>query len=138
MSGEATDALLHSFMDDLFGQFTGFGPSRFWPAGYVPLTGSAKGERRGLLRLRVREACPRAFGIYGMLDSRGRLIYVGKAKSLRVRLLGYLRKRGRDKKARRIEQYTRTILWETTPDEFGALLRELELIHRWLPRFNVM
>src|SRR5262249_33260703 len=53
-------------------------------------------------------------------------------------LLGYLRKRGRDQKAKRIQQYTRTILWETAPDEFGALLRELELIHRWLPRFNVM
>jgi excinuclease UvrABC nuclease subunit len=51
-----------------------------------------------------------------MLDSRGRLIYIGKAKSLRVRLLGYLRKRGRDKKARRIQQYTRTILWETAPE----------------------
>jgi excinuclease ABC subunit C len=73
-----------------------------------------------------------------MLDSRGRLIYIGKAKFLRVRLLGYLRRRGRDRKARRIQQYTRTILWETAPDEFGALLRELELIHRWLPRFNVM
>jgi excinuclease ABC subunit C len=73
-----------------------------------------------------------------MLDSRGRLIYVGKAKSLRTRLLGYVRKRGRDPKATRIQRHTRTILWETAPDEFGALLRELELIQRWLPRFNVM
>jgi excinuclease ABC subunit C len=125
-------------MDGLFGEFSGFGPSRFQPLGYVPVTGSARGKRRALLRLRVREACPRAFGIYGMLDSRGRLIYVGKAKSLRIRLLGYLRKRGRDKKAGRIVQYTQTILWESAPDEFGALLRELELIHRWLPRFNIM
>jgi excinuclease ABC subunit C len=125
-------------MDGLFGDFTGFGPSQFRPPRYVPVTGSARARRRGLLRLRVRQGCPQSFGIYGMLDSRGRLIYIGKAKSLRTRLLGYLRKRGRDPKAARVQRHTRTILWETAQDEFGALLRELELIHRWLPRFNVM
>jgi excinuclease ABC subunit C len=29
------------------------------------------------------------------------------------------------------------IVWEYTPSEFAALLRELELIRRWRPRFNV-
>lgn len=73
-----------------------------------------------------------------MLDPRGRLIYVGKAKSLRARLLSYFRAGSRDAKASRIIECTRAVLWEYAPNEFGALLRELELIHRWKPPFNVL
>jgi excinuclease ABC subunit C len=72
-----------------------------------------------------------------MLDCHGVLIYVGKAKSLRTRLLSYFRPRSRDPKAGRILGQTRAILWEHAPSEFAALLRELELIRRWRPRFNV-
>lgn len=72
-----------------------------------------------------------------MVDSHGELIYVGKAKNLRVRLLSYFRRRGRGKKATRIMAQTTTLLWECCPSEFAALLRELELIRRWRPRWNV-
>jgi excinuclease ABC subunit C len=72
-----------------------------------------------------------------MVDAAGELIYVGKAKCLRSRLLSYFRKNSRDAKAGRIIQCTRAIAWEFAPCEFGALLRELELIRRWTPRFNV-
>jgi len=72
-----------------------------------------------------------------MIDGRGELIYVGKAKSLRARLLTYFRPGSRDPKAGRILRQTRSIVWEFTGSEFGALLRELELIRRWQPRFNV-
>jgi excinuclease ABC subunit C len=71
-----------------------------------------------------------------MIDARGELIYVGKAKCLRARLLCYFRPRSRDPKAGRIMEYTRAIVWEVAPSEFAALLRELELIQRWQPRFN--
>jgi excinuclease ABC subunit C len=72
-----------------------------------------------------------------MLDPDGALIYVGKAKSLRARLLSYFRRRSRDPKAGRILSRTRTIVWEPATSEFVALLRELELIQRWRPRFNI-
>jgi excinuclease ABC subunit C len=72
-----------------------------------------------------------------MLGAHGELIYVGKAKSLRARLLGYFRPRSRDPKAGRILEQTRAVVWECAPSEFAALLRELELIGRWEPRFNV-
>ena len=72
-----------------------------------------------------------------MLDPDGKLIYVGKAKSLRVRLLSYFRPKSRDRKAGRILGSTRSIVWECLPSEFAALLRELELIRRWRPHFNV-
>jgi excinuclease ABC subunit C len=72
-----------------------------------------------------------------MVDQRGDLIYVGKAKSLRTRLATYFRPNSRDPKAGRILEHTGAIVWEYLPSEFAALLRELELIHRWRPRFNV-
>ena len=72
-----------------------------------------------------------------MVDPSGELIYVGKAKCLRSRLLSYFRPKSREPKAGRIIEHTFVIAWETAPSEFAALLRELELIRRWQPRFNV-
>jgi excinuclease ABC subunit C len=72
-----------------------------------------------------------------MLGRHGDLIYVGKAKSLRARLMSYFRD-SRDPKAGRILRHTATLVWETVPDEFAALVRELELIRRHRPRFNVL
>jgi excinuclease ABC subunit C len=117
--------------------FTGFGPSRFAPpGGPAELEGVRSGSAAGL-RARVRIICPPLPGVYGMVDDRGDLIYVGKSRSLRSRLLSYFRTRSRDPKAGRIIGQTRVIAWETAPTEFSALLRELELIRRWRPRFNV-
>jgi excinuclease ABC subunit C len=72
-----------------------------------------------------------------MLSRKGDLLYVGKAKLLRARLLSYFRTKSRDAKAGRIVAQTTSIVWEYTPSEFAALLRELELIRRWRPRWNV-
>jgi excinuclease ABC subunit C len=71
-----------------------------------------------------------------MIDAHGELIYVGKSRSLRGRLLSYFRP-GREEKAARIVADTRRVVWETASSEFAALLRELELIQRWQPRYNV-
>src|SRR5262249_22653609 len=76
-------------------------------------------------------------GVYGMVNAIGQLTYVGKAKNLRARLLSYFRPRSRDPKAGRIVHQARELVWETSTSEFAALLRELELIRRWQPRFNV-
>jgi excinuclease ABC subunit C len=72
-----------------------------------------------------------------MLDAAGRLLYVGKAKVLRSRLLSYCRTKSRDRKAARVIRLTRTILWEPCLHELDALVRELELIRRWRPPCNV-
>jgi excinuclease ABC subunit C len=72
-----------------------------------------------------------------MIGADGALIYIGKAKCLRARLFSYFRRRGRDPKAGRILARTAALAWEHAPSEFAALLRELELIRRWRPCFNV-
>ncbi|HYT94719.1 MAG TPA: UvrB/UvrC motif-containing protein [Gemmataceae bacterium] len=113
-----------------------YGPARLDPS--PPSPHLVDGERPSRLRIRVHEECPKRPGVYGMLDRHGDLVYVGKAKSLRTRLLSYFRPQSRDAKAGRIMQHIRAIAWEVSPTEFAALHRELELIQRWRPRFNVV
>lgn len=118
--------------------FAGFGPTRFRPADDPVVGHRIRGKRQSRLRRLVREHAPKLPGVYGMLDDRGRLVYVGKAKNLRCRLLSYFRVNSRDPKAGKILDHTRYLLWEQAADEFAALLRELELIQQFGPRFNVL
>ena len=114
-------------------RFTGFGP--FALTGLEPTLVGGPG-RAVRLRGLVRRLAPRLPGVYGLLDGQGQLIYVGKARSLRSRLLSYFVPSRPDKAVAMIRE-TRRLVWETLPDEFAALLRELELIRRWRPRWNV-
>ena len=88
-------------------------------------------------RAAVRRQCPDCPGVYGMIDADGRLIYVGKARRLARRMASYLYAVDPDTKAHRIIERTKRIVWEPAPTEFAALVRELELIRRWQPQFNV-
>jgi excinuclease ABC subunit C len=117
--------------------FKGFGPCSLGlrlgaSPSEMPLAGSRRDNRRQL-----RERCTTAAGVYGMLDAQGHLIYVGKAKSLRRRLLSYFHAQAGNAKAGEIIAHTSRLVWERTPHELVALARELELIRRFLPRFNV-
>src|SRR4051812_5693176 len=123
----------------LFSQlpFTTFGPSCLVPPGWSLETIQVRSARRPKLRALVRRQCPNVPGVYGMVNADGDLVYVGKSKSLKKRLLSYFSAARGDRRARRILEQTRTICWEPALSEFGALLRELELIRRWRPRLNV-
>jgi len=119
-------------------EFEGFGPSRFRPYQEAIVGCQLRGKRPGRLRRGVRGHAPQLPGVYGMIDERNRIVYVGKAKNLRSRLLSYFRTNSRNPKAGKIIQHTRRLVWEQTGDEFAALLRELELIQTLRPRFNVL
>lgn len=75
-------------------------------------------------------------GVYRIVSADGEVLYVGKSKRLRTRLLSHLRAPEGDK-AFRIVQAAAGFRWEYVPSEFGALLRELRLIKQLRPRFNV-
>ena len=113
------------------------GGSRVLPDGWTPRRTRIDGQRSTQLRSQVRILCPTSAGVYLMLDREGKIVYVGKAKNLRVRLLSYFRSKSRAPKARKIIAQARSIVWEVLPGEFPALLRELELIRRWRPPWNV-
>lgn len=118
--------------------FEGFGPSLFRIPDEPVVGCYLRSGRPSRLHHGVRDHAPRLPGVYGMLDNKGKLIYIGKAKNLRSRLLSYFRVNSRDPKAGRILKHTRALVWEQAADEFAALLRELELIQRFRPRFNVL
>lgn len=125
-------------MATLFGDgvFGGFGPSVFLPAGFSPTEGFVSKTKKGKLRECIGASVPGAPGVYGLLDSAGIVFYVGKAKSLKKRLLGYFRKKR--SKEKRLLSRARGLYWQTCPTEFHALLRELELINSFLPSCNVL
>jgi excinuclease ABC subunit C len=126
-------------MSQLFrdAKFLDFGACATVPAGIERRTARADGIKPAALRSQVRLLTPARPGVYGMLDGDEQLIYVGKAKNLRVRLQSYFRRKGRPPKAGRIIAQARAIVWEVLPSEFASFLRELELIRRWRPRWNV-
>ena len=76
-------------------------------------------------------------GVYRMLSPDGEIVYVGKSKRVRSRLLSYFRCSYPDDKGARILREADRIEWDYTPSEFAALLEELRLIKRFRPRFNV-
>src|SRR5687768_4723857 len=76
-------------------------------------------------------------GIYRMLSADGEVLYVGKSKRVRSRLLSYFRCAYPEEKGARILRSAESIEWEYTPSEFAALLQELRLIKRFRPRYNV-
>ena len=98
---------------------------------------SIEAEETSELRAQVRKYAPKEPGVYGMLNPHGRLVYVGKSKCLRNRLLSYFLPNNEEDKSGRIVQSTQTIVWEPQPSDFAALVREQYLIRHFQPRFNV-
>jgi excinuclease ABC subunit C len=88
------------------------------------------------MRAHVRASAADRPGVYRWLSPEGEVVYVGKSKKLRTRLLSYFRCTPDEKGARICREATR-IEWEYTPSEFAALLEELRLIKRYRPRLNV-
>jgi excinuclease ABC subunit C len=88
------------------------------------------------LRNRVRALAENRPAVYRMTDATGRIIYVGKAKRLRNRLLTYFRAEYPDDKGARILYAAHDIAWDYVPSEFAAYLGELRQIRRSRPFFN--
>src|SRR5437763_4875826 len=89
------------------------------------------------MKSNVRENAADRPGVYRMLSSDGEILYVGKSKSVRSRLLSYFRCAYPEEKGARILRSAESIEWDYTPSEFAALLQELRMIKRFRPRYNV-
>ncbi|RPI68821.1 MAG: hypothetical protein EHM47_14060, partial [Ignavibacteriales bacterium] len=80
---------------------------------------------------------PEAPGVYYFLNSRRKVIYIGKAKSLSKRVRSYFLLTA-PRKAKKIIKQTKRIKYEVTNSELIALLSEAELIKMINPRHNYM
>ena len=87
--------------------------------------------------LRYAKLAPSQPGVYRMIDARGDVLYVGKAKNVRKRVRAYARPTGLDTRIERMIAATRALEFVVTRTETEALLLEANLIKRLRPRFNV-
>ena len=77
-------------------------------------------------------------GSYQFKDAEGRVIYVGKAKSLRSRLSNYFQNpRNLHTRTRQMVETAESVEWMQVGNEVEALMLEYTLIQRHKPRFNV-
>jgi excinuclease ABC subunit C len=79
---------------------------------------------------------PQSPGSYQFKDARGRLIYVGKAKSLRNRVMSYFGA-GLAERTRQMVAAADTVEWIAVQNEVEALFLEFNLIQKHRPRFNI-
>lgn len=76
-------------------------------------------------------------GCYLMKDGHGRIIYVGKAKSLKNRVRSYF-SGSHDTKTQRLVSEIKDFEYIVTASPMESLLLEINLIKKHTPRFNVM
>ena len=81
---------------------------------------------------------PSSPGVYRMIDAKGDVLYVGKAKNIRKRIIAYARPTGYDPRIERMIAATAALEFVSTATETEALLLEANLIKRLRPRFNVL
>ena len=80
---------------------------------------------------------PDTAGVYRMLGEADEVLYVGKAKSLKKRVVQYAQGRAHSNRLQHMVSLTRAMEFVTTRTEADALLLESNLIKRLKPRFNV-
>lgn len=77
-------------------------------------------------------------GVYRMLDADGKIVYVGKARSLKSRVGSYFRADQLQPKVQALVRVVAGIEVTVTNSDTEALLLEHNLIKRHRPRFNVI
>ena len=109
------------------------------PAAEIDLAAGAGPLAAGRAAIaRYAKLAPDAPGVYRMIDASGEVLYVGKAKNIRKRILAYTRPTGYDTRIERMIAATAAIEFVSTATETEALLLEANLIKRLRPRFNVL
>ena len=77
-------------------------------------------------------------GVYRMLDAKGAVLYVGKARNLKKRVANYANPAGHSARIDRMIRDTAAMMFLTTRTEVEALLLEQNLIKQLKPRYNVL
>ncbi|MEM9687008.1 MAG: excinuclease ABC subunit UvrC [Bacteroidota bacterium] len=84
------------------------------------------------------QTLPQSPGVYQYYDKEGKLLYIGKAKNLKKRVLSYFRKTHDSGKTKVLVKKIAAVKHIVVPTETDALLLENNLIKKYQPRYNVM
>ena len=96
------------------------------------------GEKGAHPLLEKAQQAPEAPGVYLFADSGGRVLYVGKARIIRRRVLSYFRSTGLADRTRKMLSRAQNLDFMVTSNEVEALILENNLIKKERPRFNIM
>lgn len=77
-------------------------------------------------------------GVYRMLDEKGQVLYIGKARNLKRRVSSYFQANPASAKTRSLVKHTRAVEVTVTHTEGEALILENNLIKQYRPRYNVL
>ena len=77
-------------------------------------------------------------GVYRMINHKGDILYVGKAKNLPNRMKSYVSEKNQIIRTERMLSQTHKIEITTTSNESEALLLEANLIKKFKPKFNIL
>ncbi|MFP4392979.1 MAG: excinuclease ABC subunit UvrC [Desulfohalobiaceae bacterium] len=87
----------------------------------------------------IKKDFPKAPGVYLMKDTRGRIVYVGKAGNLQKRVAFYFRDQEHlPAKTKSLLQYVTSLEYLVTGTEKEALLLESSLIKKHRPKYNIV
>lgn len=89
------------------------------------------------LRKKVNEL-PDNPGVYQYFDSSGVIIYIGKAKNLKKRVLSYLNKSNQSSKTHLLVNKIADLRYIVVNSEQDALLLENNLIKKYKPKYNIL
>ena len=81
---------------------------------------------------------PNSPGVYRMIDDKGQVLYVGKAKNLKKRVASYANLKGLTTRILGMVAATADMEFITTHTEVEALLLESNLIKELKPRYNIL
>lgn len=81
---------------------------------------------------------PEKPGVYRMIGEQNKVLYVGKAKNLKARVISYTRPTNLNNRIMRMVSQTCKMVFEFTKSEAAALLLEADLIKTLKPHFNVL
>ncbi len=79
---------------------------------------------------------PEGPGVYRFFGEGDALLYIGKSKQLRIRVLAHFAGEHRDAKEQKLARLTRRVDWRETAGELGALLLESQWIKQQRPLYN--
>jgi excinuclease ABC subunit C len=80
---------------------------------------------------------PREPGVYLFKDESGEILYVGKARNLRLRVKSYFANNEKPPKTRKMITQIRKMDWIIVNNEVEALLLENKLVKQHAPKYNI-